>query len=78
MGYRDNVLNRTTKEDMPNHPRHHGITMQAHHLLSKSGVGDTGLAEDLKHLGYDIDHHNNIVLIPSTLPSACHLPGSVT
>jgi hypothetical protein len=73
MGYRQNILNNTTREKAPNHPRHHGVTMQAHHLLSKNGVQKSGLNKDLEHLGYDIDYVKNIVLIPSTLSGACHL-----
>jgi hypothetical protein len=73
MGYRQNVLNNTTREKDPYHPRHYGITMQAHHLLSKKGVQNSGLSKDLEHLGYDINHLKNISLIPSTLSGACHL-----
>ena len=73
MGYRKRVLDNTTKLKDPSHPRHHGITMQAHHLLSKQGVKDSGLDKKLEHLGYDINHLKNVALIPSTLPGACHL-----
>ncbi len=73
MGYRQRILDNTAKLKNKDHPRHKGVTMQAHHLLSKKGVKNSGLSKDLVHLGYDIDHLNNISLIPSTLPGACHL-----
>jgi hypothetical protein len=73
MGYRQNVLNRIPKKDNPDHPIYNGVTMQAHHLLSKQGIEESGLKEDLEHLGYDIDFYKNIVLLPSTLQGACHL-----
>ncbi len=71
MGYRDIILNRV-KADR-GHPLFKGVKMQAHHLVSKSGVFISGLKADLEHLGYDINVWENLVLLPCTLQGACHL-----
>ena len=55
------------------HPTKHGITMQAHHVLSAEGIKTSRLGKELEHCGYDINHLNNLALIPSTLQGACHL-----
>lgn len=57
----------------PNHPIHHGVAMQAHHILSAEGVKQSGLGNDLVRFGYDINTLENLALIPSTLQGACHL-----
>ncbi|WP_230970307.1 AHH domain-containing protein [Nitrogeniibacter aestuarii] len=57
----------------PGHPRHHGIKMQAHHVISAEGVKKSGLGNDLVRFGYDINLLDNLVFIPSTLQGACHL-----
>jgi hypothetical protein len=70
--YRDHVMHEAKKR--PRHPINHGIDMQAHHLVSRFGIELTlGLATALIELGYNIDALNNLVLLPSTLPGACHL-----
>ena len=55
------------------HPRHNGIEMQAHHLLTVSGVKDSKVADELIKAGYNINWIRNIVFLPSTLKGACHL-----
>jgi hypothetical protein len=60
-------------ENNKNHPIKKGIEMQAHHILSKKGVKESGLSEKLEKLGYDINHTKNLAFIPSTLQGACHL-----
>jgi hypothetical protein len=57
----------------PRHPRHNGITMQAHHLLTVSGVKNSSVAKTLIDAGYNINWIRNIVFLPSTLKGACHL-----
>lgn len=69
--YRERVL-KAIKADT-SHPYHHGVKMQAHHLVSAKGVQNAGVGKKLEALGYDINDLNNIVLIPSTLQGACHL-----
>ncbi|MDW5419185.1 AHH domain-containing protein [Iodobacter sp. CM08] len=55
------------------HPRHHGIKMQAHHLISADGVHESRLGKKLAEFGYDINLLPNLVFIPSSLQGACHL-----
>lgn len=55
------------------HPRHHGIKMQAHHLISADGVKRSGLGKELAQYGYDINLLPNLAFLPSTLQGACHL-----
>ena len=55
------------------HPRHHGIKMQAHHLISADGVKRSGLGKELAQFGYDINLLPNLVFVPCTLQGACHL-----
>jgi hypothetical protein len=55
------------------HPRHNGIAMQAHHLLTVSGVKKSDVANDLIDAGYNINWIGNVVFLPSTLKGACHL-----
>ncbi|SEB04684.1 AHH domain-containing protein [Rubrimonas cliftonensis] len=71
MGYRENILGAVRTDRR--HPIWNGVKMQAHHLLSKSGVRISGLKADLEHLGYDINVKENLVLLPCTLKGACHL-----
>ncbi|WP_432721154.1 AHH domain-containing protein [Jeongeupia wiesaeckerbachi] len=59
--------------DMPEHPRHFGVLMQAHHIISAEGVKRSGLGKELAQFGYDINLLPNLVFIPSTLQGACHL-----
>lgn len=55
------------------HPRHHGVKMQAHHILSADGFHRSGKVAFFKGLGYDINAVENLVFIPSTPQAACHL-----
>lgn len=71
MGYRENILANVRNDRR--HPVWNGVKMQAHHLLSKSGVRTSGLKGDLEHLGYDINVKENLVLLPCSLKGACHL-----
>ena len=58
---------------LPNHPRHHGVQMQAHHIISEKGVSLSGRGKKLVQIGYDINDLPNLVFIPCTLQGACHL-----
>ena len=69
--YRDTILSAVNTDS--NHPINNGIDMQAHHLMSAKGVKDSELGSQLKSMGYDINVLKNLVLIPCTLPGACHL-----
>lgn len=83
MSYRDDVVKAAKKR--PGHPLNHGIDMQAHHLVSRASIVGASLAlvtgqyeKDslggaLIALGYNIDALANVVLLPCTLPGACHL-----
>ncbi|MCM5682751.1 AHH domain-containing protein [Schlegelella sp. S2-27] len=55
------------------HPRFHGIRMQAHHVLSAEGVKLSGLGRKIEKCGYDINSLSNLAFIPCTLQGACHL-----
>ena len=55
------------------HPLHHGIKMQAHHIISADGVKQSGMGTKLVKLGYDINVLKNLIFLPSTLQGACHL-----
>ena len=68
--YLDAIKNNTLA---PSHPRHHGVKMQAHHVLSEEGIRLSGLGKELETFGYDINTLDNLVFIPSTLKGACHL-----
>ena len=69
-----NLIKKATSQVLhPNHPRHHGIKMQAHHLISAEGVKESGLGKKLVEFGYDINELDNLVFIPWTLQGACHL-----
>jgi hypothetical protein len=71
--YLDRIQKNTTVALKPNHPRHHGIKMQAHHIISVDGVKMSRLGDKLEKLGYDINSLDNLAFIPSTLKGACHL-----
>ncbi|EPJ42949.1 MAG: hypothetical protein OFPII_44330 [Osedax symbiont Rs1] len=71
LGYRDNILKAV--DGIKSHPIHHGVKMQAHHLVSNQALKESGVSYDIEHLGYDINHVSNIALIPCTLQGACHL-----
>ncbi|MDO9006087.1 MAG: AHH domain-containing protein [Aquabacterium sp.] len=55
------------------HPKHKGVKMQAHHILSADGVKLSGLASKLEDFGYDINLKENLAFLPCTLQGACHL-----
>ena len=55
------------------HPLHHGIKMQAHHIISADGVKRSGMGTKLVKYGYDINVLKNLIFLPSTLQGACHL-----
>lgn len=57
----------------PAHPRHHGVKMQAHHLISAEGMKRSGLGKKLEKFGYDINLLPNLSFIPCTLQGGCHL-----
>lgn len=71
MGYRETI--RAAVWGNRGHPFNMGVKMQAHHLVSRSGLRMSGLKADLDHLGYNIDALENLTLIPCTLQGACHL-----
>ena len=55
------------------HPKHHGIKMQAHHLLSQEGIEISELGSKIVRFGYEIDDLENLTVLPCTLQGACHL-----
>lgn len=71
--YLGRIKRATDERIAPSHPRHHGVKMQAHHILSAEGVKMSGLGPKLEKLGYDINLEPNLVFLPSTLQGACHL-----
>ena len=56
-----------------NHPRHNGVLMQAHHIISAKGMSLTNLAKKIEKFGYDINELANLSFIPCTLQGACYL-----
>lgn len=68
--YLDDLKDRTKEKE---HPRHHNVRMQAHHVISAEGVNRSKLGDKLKDFGYDINHWRNLVFIPSSLQGACYL-----
>jgi hypothetical protein len=69
MGYREDALNAARKK--PDHPIHRGVDVQVHHLVSRKSV--VKLEDILIARGYNIDTLANLVVLPCTLPGACHL-----
>jgi hypothetical protein len=55
------------------HPRNHGLQMQAHHIISSEGMKRSGQAKRIEKIGYNINHLPNLVFIPCTLQGACYL-----
>lgn len=55
------------------HPRHKGIAMQAHHVISGEGMKRSGLGSLVESYGYDINLLENLAFIPCTLQGACYL-----
>ncbi len=60
-------------EHNKNHPRHNGVLMQAHHIISAEGMKRSGLAKKIEKFGYDINDLQNLSFIPCTLQGGCHL-----
>ena len=60
-------------EDDKSHPRHNGVLMQAHHIISAKGMSLSNLAKKIEKFGYDINELPNLSFIPCTLQGACHL-----
>lgn len=69
--YRDLILAAVSNDE--SHPIHHGIDMQAHHIISAQGIKDSGKGTMLINMKYNINVLDNLVLLPCTLPGACHL-----
>lgn len=69
--YKKELYERIKDDD--NHPYNLGIDMQAHHLISISGMRKSGLAKQVEITSYDINHPKNCVFLPCTLKGACHL-----
>jgi len=55
------------------HPRHYGVKMQAHHILSAEGAKISNMGRKLVGFGYDINTTKNLAFLPCTLQGACHL-----
>lgn len=55
------------------HPRNNGVQMQAHHVISATGMKLSGLADKIEDYGYDINLLANLAFIPCTLQGACYL-----
>ena len=60
-------------ENDKNHPRHLGVQMQAHHIISGEGMRLSGLGTKIEKYGYDINLLPNLAFIPCTLQGACYL-----
>jgi hypothetical protein len=60
-------------EGKKDHPRHRGIQMQAHHVISGEGMRLSGLGSKIEEKGYDINLLPNLAFIPCTLQGACHM-----
>jgi hypothetical protein len=58
---------------MPGHIRHHGVKVQAHHIISGEGMRQSELGNTIILFGYNINHLPNLAFIPSTLQGACYL-----
>ena len=69
--YRKRIERATADE--PKHPRHHGVAMQAHHVISATAMHASGLADKIKKFGYNINELENLALLPCTLQGACYL-----
>ena len=60
----------------PEHPTHHGMRMQVHHLISKKSIKKkvkAQIRQGLKKKGYDIDDLDNLISLPNDYWGACHL-----
>lgn len=55
------------------HPKHKGVKMQAHHIISADGIKLSRLGSKLEEFGYDINLAPNLAFLPCTLQGACHL-----
>jgi hypothetical protein len=55
------------------HPRKHGIRMQAHHIISGDGMRRSKMGKKIEKFGYNINYLPNLVFIPCTLQGACYL-----
>ena len=55
------------------HPRHRGVKMQAHHILSGEGAKLSQMGRKLVGFGYDINTPKNLAFLPCTLQGACYL-----
>jgi hypothetical protein len=55
------------------HPRHHGVKMQAHHIVSAEGAKLSNMGRKLVGFGYDINAAKNLAFLPCTLQGACYL-----
>lgn len=71
--YLARIKRNTSKLLQKDHPRHHGIRMQAHHAISVKSLQVAGIGPQLKLLGYRINELPNLVFLPWTLAGACHL-----
>lgn len=67
-----NDLKKAIDEDRK-HPRHNGVKMQAHHVISCEGMKRSGLGLKIEKFGYDINVTKNLAFIPCTLQGACYL-----
>jgi hypothetical protein len=56
-----------------NHPRKHGVRMQAHHIISGEGMKRSKLGKRIAQFDYNINYLPNLVFIPCTLQGACYL-----
>lgn len=73
--YLDRIKDETEKGKTPWHPRHHGVKMQAHHLISEKALTliSLKLKKALDASRYNMNFVDNLVFLPSTFQGACHL-----
>ena len=71
--YRKRLLTHVGMYHKIGHPIFHGVVMAAHHLISIEGMKLSGLGDEIKFKGYDINRPLNLVFLPYELAGACHL-----
>ena len=71
--YRHKLLKHVGMYHKAGHPIFHGVVMAAHHLISIEGMKLSGLGDEIKFKGYDINRPLNLVFLPYELEGACHL-----
>jgi len=71
----NNYLNdiRAAIRNKADHPRHHGVEIQAHQIISATGAKESGVGHLLVKGGCSFNRLATLAFIPSALKGACHL-----